>query len=949
MSDYKASLNLPDTPFPMRGNLAQREPDMLKRWYADDLYGQIRNARAGRDKFILHDGPPYANGSIHIGHAVNKIIKDMVVKSKTMSGFDAPYVPGWDCHGLPIELVVEKKHGKPGQKLTDAEFRAKCREYALTQIDGQREDFKRMGVFGDWDNPYLTMDFKQEANIVRALGAIMERGHLQQGFKPVHWCTDCGSALAEAEVEYQDRNSPAIDVRFQVTDEAAMVSKFELTAGSAGQGPISVLIWTTTPWTIPANMAVTLAAGMEYALVQVEADGDRAAERLILASDLVTEAMNRYGVAKFHQLGFCSGAVLELLLLQHPLQNRSVPLILGDHVTTDSGTGCVHTAPGHGVDDFNVAQKYGIEVYNPVGDNGVYRADTPEFAGQHVFKANQTIIDSLKASGRLMHHESYLHSYPHCWRHKTPIIFRATPQWFVNMDQQGLRAQALEAISKVRWIPEWGEQRIAGMVDGRPDWCISRQRTWGVPLTLFVNRETDELHPRSLEILEAAAQKIEVAGIQAWFDLDPAELLGDEADQYRKLTDTLDVWFDSGVTHYAVLAQNKDLAWPADLYLEGSDQHRGWFQSSLLTGVATQGKAPFKQVLTHGFTVDGQGRKMSKSLGNVVAPQEVWNKMGADILRLWVASTDYTAEMTVSDEILKRSADAYRRIRNTARFLLANLNGFDPVQHEVAVSDMVAVDHWIMNRARELQNELINAYDDYQFLTVVQKLMHFCSIELGSFYLDIIKDRQYTAKLNSVAQRSCQTAMWHIVEAMVRWMAPIMSFTAQEIWEFMPAPTTGTRDKYVFTAEWYTAWPKGVEQTDRIGNANWLQLLAVRDAVNQALEQARKDKHIAGSLQAEVTLYAAPELLKVLTLPGEELHFILLTSEATVLPNDQAPAAAQATEVEGLSVLVMRTEHEKCSRCWQHRPDVGSHSEHTSLCGRCVTNVSGNGEIRAFA
>ncbi|RUO43036.1 isoleucine--tRNA ligase [Aliidiomarina taiwanensis] len=946
MSDYKASLNLPDTPFPMRGNLAKREPDMLKSWYADDLYGQIRQARAGRDKFILHDGPPYANGAIHIGHAVNKILKDIVVKSKTLSGFDAPYVPGWDCHGLPIELVVEKKYGKPGQKLTDAEFRAKCREYAATQIDAQREDFKRMGVFGDWDNPYLTMNFKQEANIVRALGAIMQRGHLQQGFKPVHWCTDCGSALAEAEVEYKDRTSPAIDVRFPVIEADVVASKF---SDQVGEGPVSMLIWTTTPWTIPANMAVTVAAELEYSLVQVEAEGERPAERLILATDLVEQAMARYGISAYSSLGICQGAALELAELQHPLQARTVPVILGDHVTTDSGTGCVHTAPGHGVDDYNVGQKYNLETYNPVNDNGVYKSDTPEFAGQHVFKANQPIIDSLTAAGYLMHHEAYEHSYPHCWRHKTPIIFRATPQWFVSMDQQGLRAQAIEEVGKVRWIPEWGEQRIAGMVDGRPDWCISRQRTWGVPLTLFVHRETDELHPRSAELLEAAAQKIEEAGIQAWFDLDPAELLGEEADQYRKLTDTLDVWFDSGVTHYAVLAQNEDLAWPADLYLEGSDQHRGWFQSSLLTGVATQGKAPYKQVLTHGFTVDGQGRKMSKSLGNVVAPQEVWNKMGADILRLWVASTDYTAEMTVSNEILKRSADAYRRIRNTARFLLANLNGFEPSKHQVAVADMVAVDHWIVNRARALQEELAHAYDDYQFLTVVQKLMRFCSVELGSFYLDIIKDRQYTAKLDSVAQRSCQTALWHIAEALVRWMAPIMSFTAQEIWELLPAPAEGNRDKYVFTAEWYTAWPAGIENSDRIGNDNWQQLLQVRAEVNRALEQARNNDQIGGSLQAEVTLFASPELQSVLTLPEQELRFILLTSDVVVAPNTEVPADALDTDIEGLSVLVRRTEHEKCSRCWQHRSDVGSHAEHPTLCGRCVTNVSGDGEQRAFA
>jgi len=930
----------------MRGNLAQREPEMLKQWYEDDLYGKIRASRQGRDKFILHDGPPYANGSIHIGHAVNKIIKDMVVKSKTLSGFDAPYVPGWDCHGLPIELVVEKKYGKPGKKLSTAEFRAKCREYAQSQIDGQRDDFKRLGVLGAWDKPYLTMNFAQEANIVRALGKVMERGHLHQGFKPVHWCTDCGSALAEAEVEYKDKNSPAIDVRFFVEDEAAALKHFNHPDAHEGHGPVSVMIWTTTPWTIPANMAVTLAAGLEYALVQVEGDKP---ERLILASDLVTSAMDRYGISNYHKLGFCKGADLEHMRLHHPLQERTVPVILGEHVTTDSGTGCVHTAPGHGVDDFLVGQKYDLEVYNPVNDNGVYKADTPEFAGMHVFKANQAIVDSLTEAGCLIHHEQYFHSYPHCWRHKTPIIFRATPQWFISMDKEGLRTKALSEIKQVRWVPEWGEQRIAGMVEGRPDWCISRQRTWGVPLTLFVNKETDALHPRSGELLEAVAKLIEQEGIQAWFDLEPETLLGEEANQYRKLTDTLDVWFDSGVTHDAVLAQDESLSWPADLYLEGSDQHRGWFQSSLLTGVATRGEAPYRQVLTHGFTVDGQGRKMSKSLGNVVAPQEVWNKLGADILRLWVASTDYTAEMTVSDEILKRSADAYRRIRNTARFLLANLNGFEPAQHQVAVADMVAVDHWIVARANALQEELVQAYDDYQFLTVVQKLMHFCSIDLGSFYLDIIKDRQYTAKLDSVAQRSCQTALWHIAEALVRWMAPIMSFTAQEIWGFMPQPAQGKRSDYVFTETWYVDWPQGLEEANRIQNSDWEQLLEVRSEVNRALELARKDGKIGGSLQAEVTLYADATLAATLKAPKDELRFVLLTSAARVAALAEAPADAVETEIEGLKVAVARTSFSKCARCWHHREDVGAHAEHEELCGRCVTNVTGDGEQREFA
>ena len=944
MSDYKHTLNLPETAFPMRGNLAQREPKMLEQWYEDDLYGQIREAKNGKPKFILHDGPPYANGQIHIGHAVNKILKDVIVKAKTLSDFDAPYVPGWDCHGLPIELQVEKKHGKPGKKLDLAQFREKCREYAQTQIDQQRTDFKRLGVLGDWDNPYLTMNFKQEADSVRALAKIIDKGHLHQGFKPVHWCTDCGSALAEAEVEYKDKNSPAIDVRMPVAATAETVERFSTPEGHVGDGDVSMVIWTTTPWTIPANRAVTLAEGLEYTLVQIEADGEQPAERVILADDLVTDCMERWNIAHYHKLGFCKGKDLEGLQLQHPLFDLQVPIILGDHVTTESGTGCVHTAPGHGVDDFLVGQKYGLEVYNPVGDNGVYKDDTPLFAGQHVFKANEPIVDKLREVGNLMHAESYNHSYPHCWRHKTPIIFRATPQWFISMDKKGLRAGALDQIKKVGWFPEWGQSRIESMVEGRPDWCISRQRTWGNPIAVFVNRETDELHPNTLELMEKVAQLIEKEGVQAWFDLEPETLLGDEADKYRKVTDTLDVWFDSGVTHHCVLREFDGLRWPADLYLEGSDQHRGWFQSSLVTGVAMYDEAPYHQVLTHGFTVDAQGRKMSKSVGNVVAPQDVMNKLGGDILRLWVASADYSGEMTVSDEILKRSADAYRRIRNTSRFLLANLSGFDPKKDTVAMDDMVELDRWIVGRAADLQKQLLEAYDNYQFHSVVQKLMHFCSIELGSFYLDIIKDRQYTAKSDGLARRSCQTALHHIAEALVRWMAPICSFTAQEIWGLLP----GERGEYVFTESWYEGFSDfaGVSDTE---NEFWMQLLDVRDTVNQALEQSRRDDVIGGSLQAEVTLYADDKLATSLNRLGEELRFALLTSEARVEALDNAPANAVKAEKLALAVEVKQSAYKKCERCWHHREEVGTLPAHDDLCQRCVTNIDGEGEERRFA
>ncbi|AYV21947.1 isoleucine--tRNA ligase [Vibrio mediterranei] len=942
MSEYKDTLNLPETGFPMRGNLANREPEMLKRWYKEDLYGEIRKAKKGKKSFVLHDGPPYANGDIHIGHALNKILKDIIIKSKTLSGFDAPYIPGWDCHGLPIELMVEKKVGKPGQKVTAAEFREKCRTYAEGQVEGQKESFKRLGILGEWDKPYRTMDFDTEANIIRALGKIADKGHLLKGFKPVHWCTDCGSALAEAEVEYKDKVSPSIDVRFKAADESALISKFSLNEGHEGQGDISIIIWTTTPWTLPANRAVCLRDDLEYVLIQTEGDKP---ERIIVASELAKDVMDRAGIEHFHNLGFAKGADLELSQFNHPFYDFTVPAILGDHVTTDSGTGVVHTAPGHGQEDFAVGQKYGLEVANPVGSNGVYLPDTELFAGQHVFKANDAVVEVLKEKGALLHHHAYEHSYPHCWRHKTPIIFRATPQWFVSMDQAGLRAKALESIKGVEWMPEWGQSRIEGMIEGRPEWCISRQRTWGVPIALFVHKETAELHPNSLELIEKVAQLVEQKGIQAWWDVEPAELLGDEADNYEKVLDTLDVWFDSGVTHYSVVdAREEYNGNSADLYLEGSDQHRGWFQSSLITSIAMKDEAPYKQVLTHGFVVDGHGRKMSKSIGNVVAPKDVTNKLGADILRLWVASTDYTGEVAVSDEILKRSADAYRRIRNTARFFLANLNGFNPETDLVHADEMVALDRWAVGRALAAQEEIVKAYGEYNTHAVTQRLMQFCSIEMGSFYLDVIKDRQYTAKLGGHAQRSCQTALYYIVEALVRWMAPIMSFTADEIWNEMP----GQRDKFVFAGEWFDGL-FGLAEGEELSNEFWTEIQSVRNAVNKQLESARAEKIIGGALQAEVTLYADDTLTATINKLEDELRFVLLTSAATVKPLSEKTDAAKETEVEGLFVEVKATENEKCDRCWHHTPDVGTIEGHEKICGRCVSNIAGEGEVRKFA
>ncbi|MFZ7266445.1 isoleucine--tRNA ligase [Avibacterium avium] len=933
--DYKNTLNLPATGFPMRGDLAKREPVMLKNWYEKKLYEKIRQSAQGKKSFILHDGPPYANGSIHIGHAVNKILKDIIVKSKTAAGFDSPYIPGWDCHGLPIELKVEGLVGKPGDKISAAQFREECRNYAREQVEGQKKDFIRLGVLGDWDNPYLTMNYDTEANIIRTLAKVVENGHLYKGYKPVHWCLDCASSLAEAEVEYEDKTSPSIYVKFPATDESAVLNKFNLS--ETGSGEVAAVIWTTTPWTLPSNRAIAVNADLVYQLLQF---GDK---RLILAKDLVESVQKALGEENVKVLGEAKGADLELLRFNHPFYDYSVPVILGDHVTTDGGTGLVHTAPDHGQDDYLVGLKYGLEMAALINDAGVFKAETPFFAGKGVFESNDLVIEKLKETGNLLKLEKIRHSYPHCWRHKTPIIFRATPQWFIGMETNGLRPQALSEIKKVRWIPDWGQARIEAMVENRPDWCISRQRTWGVPMALFIHKTTEELHPRTLELIEQVAQLVEQSGIQAWWDLDPKDLLGDDAENYRKVLDTLDVWFDSGSTYFSVVKARPEFnGLSADMYLEGSDQHRGWFMSSLMLSTATDNQAPYKQVLTHGFTVDGKGRKMSKSIGNIVTPQEVMDKFGGDILRLWVASTDYTGEMSVSDEILKRAADSYRRIRNTARFLLANLNGFDPKRDLVKPEEMIVLDRWAVDCALNAQKEIQEAYDNYQFHAVVQRLMKFCSIEMGSFYLDIIKDRQYTTKADSLARRSCQTALWHIAEALVRWIAPILSFTADEIWQYIP----GERAEFVFTEEFYDGlFPLSAEET--MNDAYWQQVLKLRDEVNRVLEQARADKTIGAALEAEVTLYANDEYAKILSQLENELRFVLITSKAQVKP--LAEADVEAGEVEGFKVKVVRSANEKCPRCWHYSDTIGTNPAHPTLCSRCVENVDGEGEVRRFA
>ncbi|MED5388448.1 MAG: isoleucine--tRNA ligase [Pseudomonadota bacterium] len=936
MTDYKATLNLPQTDFPMKAGLSQREPARLNEWQHKQLYQKIRETFAGRPKFILHDGPPYANGNIHIGHAVNKILKDMIVKSRTLAGFDAPYVPGWDCHGLPIELMVEKKVGKAGHKVDARTFRQKCREYASKQVEGQKADFQRLGVLGDWDNPYLTMDYGFEANIIRSLGKIVDNGHLQQGFKPVHWCLDCGSALAEAEVEYYDKTSFAIDVAFPVVD----VADFAARSGIEAKAP-RLVIWTTTPWTLPANRAVSVHPELDYVLLSGELDGQ--SRELLVAQALADDLVEKWGLENVSRSATVKGEKLERLSLQHPFLDFQVPVILGEHVTTDAGTGLVHTAPGHGADDFVVGQQYGLDPVSPVLDNGKFRDDLAVVGGVHVAKANEPVIEALKENNALVKFAKLEHSYPHCWRHKTPLIFRATAQWFVSMDKNGLLKRARQEVDQVQWLPEWGKARIEGMLTDRPDWCISRQRTWGVPIALFVNNETGELHPQTPSLIEQVAQRVEKDGIDAWFDLAPAELLGDAADQYTKVTDTLDVWFDSGVTHYCVLDQREPLHAPADLYLEGSDQHRGWFQSSLLTSLAIRDAAPYETVLTHGFTVDEQGRKMSKSIGNVIAPQEVWNDLGADILRLWVAATDYRGEMSVSKDILKQMGDSYRRIRNTSRFLLSNLSGFDPASDALQPGQMLALDRYIVDRALQLQEEIQSLYDGYHFHQVYQKLHNFCALDLGGFYLDIIKDRQYTTQANSVARRSCQTALYHIAQALVRWMAPILSFTAEEIYENLP----GERLDSVFLAEWYT----GLFALDdtAMGRAFWQQVQEVKQAVNKAIEGARRDKLIKGGLSAEVVLFVDAQQQVLLERLGDELRFVTITSAATLKPLAEAPAELDDTAVAGLKVQVVPSEYSKCVRCWHHQPDVGSYADHPALCGRCVTNVDGDGEVRRYA
>ena len=1089
--DYKNTLNLADTTFAMRGDLAKREPLWLEQWEKDDVYGQIRKARQGRKTYILHDGPPYANGQIHLGHVVNKVLKDIIIKYKTLDGYNAPYVPGWDCHGLPIEQKVEQKIGKVGQKVNATKFREACREYAKSQVQLQMADFKRLGVLGDWDNPYLTMNYQQEANIVRALGKIYDNGHIVRGMKPVNWCLDCGSALAEAEVEYQDKTSDAIYVGFDI------VNRENLPIIANISGTLQAVIWTTTPWTLPANQAISVHGDFDYAVkknkktpifalpsqidsknftlrtltkadkqalqacasdpaiwqfmptkrhlpevfepffeqavkdkayaiidkrtgniigttrfchdnakddvigigftfitpefwgkgvndeikhtllnhafkyrnavcFQIHEGNDRskkAVEKLgavyqkdvkndfgkmwvytitnpstinhtahfIVANDLVADFSKNVALDDVETITTIKGADLTVLNAQHPLiSERQVPIITGEHVTADNGTGLVHTAPAHGVDDYIVGNKYNLPVENPVGDAGVYLDNAKVFVGEHIYKAQPKIIETLGSSGHLLDHKKIRHSYPHCWRHKAPIIFRATPQWFISMEQNGLRQKALDDIKNITWTPAWGQNRIEAMIDGRPDWCISRQRTWGVPITFFTHKETDQLHPRTSELIEKAAQIIEKGGIEAWFDADISDFLDDESGEYHKVTDTLDVWFDSGATNFAVLNHRKELSNPADLYLEGSDQHRGWFQSSLLVSESIYGRPPYKQVLTHGFTVDAKGHKLSKSKGNTKGfePSDIANKMGVDILRLWVGSSDYRYEMAVSKEGFDRTTDMYRRIRNTIRFLLANTDDFDPKTDMVSTDKLISLDKYILYRTKHIQQEIIQAYHSMDFHQVCQTVMGFCSQDLGGFYLDIIKDRTYTTKADGLPRRSAQTTLYHIAHALLRWIAPVLSFTAQEAWQVLK-DTQG----YIFTAEWYQL-PDF--QMNDISHEDWDQVALIKDTVNKSIEQARSDKIVSSNLTAKVTITAPQDITDILNKFGDELRFVFITSDATVRSGDT------------LSTTITPADGTKCVRCWHVRTDVGTHAEHPEICGRCVQNLD-DGEMRLYA
>jgi isoleucyl-tRNA synthetase len=905
----------------MKAGLPKKEPEILDFWNDIGLYEKIRQQNLNNKKFILHDGPPYANGAIHLGHSVNKILKDITIKSKTLQGLDAPYVPGWDCHGLPIELNVEKKHGKRSELVQNKKmFQEACKEYALTQIESQKKDFIRLGVLGEWDNPYKSLDSSFEANAVRALGKIYEAGHIEKGEKPVHWCQDCGSALAEAEVEYQDKTSKSIDVAFKA-NEQSLKKLNEVFATNIVDG-ISFVIWTTTPWTIPSNVAVCINPELDYALIKL--DG----EYLVIAEAMIELCMERWGTTS-ELVSKTLGKNLVDISLIHPFIERNSELLHGDHVTTEAGTGCVHTAPAHGLDDYFICKKHGIETFKALNSKGFFKEEFEFIAGLPASKADPLVIEKLNEVKALVNCDDFHHSYPHCWRHKSPLIFTSTAQWFISMNKSGLLNEALQSISGVSWEPSWGEQRIEGMLTDRPDWCISRQRNWGVPITLIVHKESGTIHPNQSELFKQFANLIEENGISSWESLDLNEFI-DDGDSYIKITDSLDVWFDSGVTHFAVSEQRFEEGIVADLYLEGSDQHRGWFQSSLLTSIAMNGRAPYKAVLTHGFVVDENGRKQSKSLGNVVSPQKVWDSLGADILRLWVASADFRSEMVASDEILKRVSDQYRRIRNTFRFILGNLNDFDESK-KIVFEDQIELDKWIVLETSKLQEDVLKLYESYSYHNVVQKIHNFCVNELGGIYLDIVKDRLYTCKDSSHARQSCQTSLNYVLNTMVRLTAPILSFTSEEIWQ--THSSLKGQNESIFLSKYFESKQEG---ECVISSSDWARIFEIKDIVNQSIERLRNENKLKGSLDSNVIISANEEDKSVLDKLGSELHFVFISSQASVIDGDT------------LSIQIDQMSDEKCTRCWHRDSTVGESKDHPEICSRCEENIDQSGESRSF-
>ena len=917
--NYRDTLNLPDTDFSMKAGLPRKEPEILDLWSKQDLYAKIRKKYENKELFLLHDGPPYANGDIHLGHSVNKILKDITIKYKTLSGFDAPYVPGWDCHGLPIELNVEKKHGKNSELVKNKEsFQKACKEYAETQINKQLDDFKRLGVFGDWENSYKSLDPKFEADIVRSLGIIYKEGHLEKGEKPVHWCQDCGSSLAEAEVEYIDKTSKSIDVAFKVDETSIDKVKDLFNIKEADE--ISFVIWTTTPWTIPSNVAVCINPEFKYSLIKMNN------KFYVIAFEMIDHCKERWK-QKFDVISTIQGKKLSDIYLIHPFLERKSVLLHGDHVTTETGTGCVHTAPAHGMDDHLICKKNNIDTINSLNNKAFFKDELDFIAGLPAIKADPLIVEKLQEHNALINIEDYHHSYPHCWRHKTPLIFTSTPQWFISMKKNNLIKDALKDIKNVNWEPSWGFQRIESMLSDRPDWCISRQRNWGVPITLVVHKDTGEIHPDQKDLFEKFAQVIEKDGISAWDKLNLEDFI-DDHEEYIKTSDSLDVWFDSGVTHFAVSSKRFGNKVISDLYLEGSDQHRGWFQSSLLTSIAMNNSAPYKTVLTHGFVVDEQGRKQSKSLGNVVSPQKVWDSLGADILRLWVASTDFRSEMVASDEILKRTSDQYRRIRNTFRFILGNLSDFND-KNKVEFNDQVELDKWIINETKILQKEITALYESYSYHKATQKIHNFCVNELGGIYLDIVKDRLYTCKNDSLARRSCQTSLDFILNVLVRLIAPILSYTAEEIWQ--TSERLNDQEKSVFLSNFDTF---EIESKSSINQSEWKRIFEIKDAVNQSIEEMRNDNKLKGSLDSVVNIQATSNDFQILNKLGDELHFLFISSEAKV------------KEGNTFKIKVTTSKNAKCVRCWHRDLSVGSIQEHPELCNRCIDNIENDGEQR---